>query len=306
MNQILYIQKSKKGSSLEVDNVVKISVIIILIFGIIAIAKGTFGMISSSNSSKTIEPTVSISEVTDGLQISISHNVAIDKIIYSWNDSSETTLQGKGQSNITEIIELPVGTNILHLQIVDINKKTTIYTKQYYKSDKDTISPEIEFVVENSKVKMVVKDDTQLAYIMYHWNDEDDTVVEPREDSKTQIEEKITILKGENTLTILAVDAAGNEATKEQKFKGAKKPTIEITQENNEAVVKITDEENIQKIEVTLNGQFYSTDSEGTGTALNMQEVEIRQPLQSGENTIVITAYSTNGLSDKLSKTITI
>lgn len=306
MNQILYIQKSKNRNSLEINTILKIFAIAIIILGIILIGKGTYGIVALANEEQMKDPIVSIKEVDGKLQINVTHNKAIDKIIYSWNDGEEVSLQGKGQTNIVETIEMPVGANTLNLRIIDINKKEVKYTKEYYRAEIDTIEPEIELVVEGSKVKIVVKDETELSYIMYRWNDEDNTVVEPREDSKKQIEEKISILKGENKLTIVAVDSSGNEATKEQTFKGIKKPTIQVTQENDELIIKVKDEENIKKIDITLNGQFYSTDPENAGASLNMQEVELRQKLQQGENTITITVYSISGLSEQVTKQVTI
>lgn len=306
MNQILYVEKQKKGGSLEINTIVKIFAIIIIVLGVILISKGIYGIANSSNNKMQTEPVVTIKEVEDKLQINVVHNKAIDKIIYSWNDEEEVVLQGKGQNNVTETIELPVGTNMLTLTIIDSNKKEITYTKEYYKSDRDTINPEIELVVEGSKVKIVVKDETELSYMMYRWNDEDNTTVEPREDSKKQIEEKISILKGENTLTILAVDASGNETEKKQIFKGAKKPTIETAQENDELIITVKDEENIQKIEVNINGTLFSTDPDNTGTPLNVKEVEFGQKLVSGENTITITAYNVSGLSEQVTEQITI
>lgn len=307
MNQILYVEKSKNGNSLDINTIIKIFVAVIIIFAIILIGKGTYGMIASlKNNQAGTEPIVSLQEVDGKLKINIVHDKPIDKIIYSWNNSQEITLQGKGQSNITEKIDLPVGTNTLNLRIIDNNKKEVTYTKEYFKSDEDTTNPEIELVVEGSKVKIVAKDETELSYIMYRWNEEDNTVVESREDSKKQIEEKIAILKGENKLTIIAVDAAGNESTKEQVFKGAKKPSIETVQENDELVIRVKDEESIQKIEINLNGEAFSTDPENTGNALNMKEAEIRQKLQAGENTITVTVYNVSGLSEQITKQITI
>lgn len=307
MNQILYTEKSRNSNSLEINTIIKIFAIVIMVLGIVLLGKGTYGMISSSKDGQTAtEPVVSIQEINGKLQINITHNKSIDKIIYTWNNAEEIVLQGKGQTNITETIDIPTGTNILHLKIIDSNKKEVAYTKEYSKIDADTTKPEIELVVEGSKVKIVVKDETKLAYIMYRWNEEDNTVVEPREDSSKQIEEKISILKGENTLTIIAVDDAGNETTKKQIFKGAKKPTIEATQENDELIIKIKDEENIQKIEINLNGETFSTDPDNSGTSLDMKEAELRQKLQSGENTIIITVYNVSGLSEQLTKQITI
>lgn len=306
MNQILYIQKSKNRNSLEINTILKIFAIAIIILGIILIGKGTYGIVALANEEQMKDPIVSIKEVDGKLQINVTHNKAIDKIIYSWNDGEEVSLQGKGQTNIVETIEMPVGANTLTLKVVDVKKKESVYSKGYFKYQKDIIPPQIELVVEGSKVKIVVKDERELSYIMYRWNDEDNTVVEPREDSKKQIEEKISILKGENKLTIVAVDSSGNEATKEQTFKGVKKPTIQVTQENDELIIKVKDEENIKKIDITLNGQFYSTDPENAGASLNMQEVELRQKLQQGENTITITVYSISGLSEQVTKQVTI
>ena len=143
--------------------------------------------------------------------------------------------------------------------------KTITYSQNYELAEGDVIQPEIELLVESSKVKIVAKDETELDYIIYYWNEEDETRVEVREESLKQIEEKIDILKGENTLTIIAVDKAGNETIEEQKFKGAKKPKIELTKNNSELIIKVTDEESIQKIEYILNEVHYSTDSENTG-----------------------------------------
>lgn len=306
MNQILYVEKSKNSNSLSTEATVKIFVISIIIFAIIFIGKGVYGIVNSKKNDKVLEPSITINELEEELQIIINHEKAIDKIIYSWNNGKQETIQGRGRTNIVETIEFPTGNNTLYLKIIDSNKKETSYTKEYYRDDKDTIKPEIELVVEGSRVRVVAKDERKLSYIKYNWNDEDETIVEVREDSPKQIEERVSILKGENKLTIVAVDEAGNETVKEQIYKGAKKPTIEVTQTNDELLIKVSDEENIQKIEINLNGNSYSTDHENTGEPLNMKEAELNQKLEAGENNIVITAYSVNGLSEQVSRTITI
>lgn len=300
MNQILFVDKPKKGNSLEIKTIIKIFVIIIIIFGIILAGKGFFSLISSKVGNNVTEPTISMEEISGKVQLNIVHEKTIDKIVYSWNAEDEITLQGRGQSNIYEEIELPVGTNTLNLKIIDINKKEYNYIKEFLKADEDLINPEIEFLVEGSKVKIVAKDETQLRYIMYRWDDEDNTTIEVTEDLKTQIEEKISILKGEHVLTVIAVDEAGNEQTKQQTFKGAKKPEIKVSQEGDELVIVITDEENIKKVELTVNGRFYSTDWQNTGASLDMKEITLKQKLESGDNTVVITAYSVSGLSEQL------
>ena len=119
MNQILYIQKSKNGNSLEINSILKIFAIAIIILGVILIGKGVYGIVALSN--KGQEPVVATKEINGKLQINVTHNKAIDKIIYSWNGKEEIVMQGRGQTNILETIELPVGTNMLNLKIIDID-----------------------------------------------------------------------------------------------------------------------------------------------------------------------------------------
>lgn len=299
MNQILFVDRPKKGNSLDIKTIIKIFVIIMLILAVILIGKGIFSLISSNKNKTIAKPTVEILEDNGKAQINITSTKAISKIIYSWNEE-EHTLQGRGQTQINEKVDIPVGTNTLNVKVIDIDNKEYTYQKEFFKEDNDLINPEIEFLVEGSKVKIVAKDETELKYIMYRWDDEDNTTIEVRDDSKTQIEEKISILKGEHILTVIAVDAAGNEQTKQQTFKGAKKPEIKVSQKGDELLIKITDEENIKKIELTVNGKFYSTDWQNTGASLDMKEVELKQKLDPGQNTVVITAYSVSGLSEQI------
>lgn len=300
MNQILFVDRPKKGNSLDIKTIIKIFVIIMLVLAVILIGKGIFSLISSNKNKTMAKPEVQILEESGKAQINITSSKAINKIVYSWNEEEEHTLQGRGQTQINEKIDIPVGTNTLNVKVIDIDNKEYTYQKEFFKEDNDLINPEIEFLIEGSKVKIVARDETELRYIMYRWDDEDNTTIEVREDSKTQIEEKIAILKGEHVLTVIAVDAEGNEQTKQQTFKGAKKPEIKVSQEGDELVIKITDEENIKKIELTVNGKFYSTDWQNTGASLNMKEVELKQKLDPGQNTVVITAYSVSGLSEQI------
>lgn len=306
MNQILFVDKPKKSNPLDIKTIIIIFVIIMLILAVILIGKGIFSLISSNKSETLARPTVEMNEDNGKVVINIINNKVINKILYSWNDEEEVILQGRGQTIINEKINIPEGTNILNLKVIDIDNKEFTYTKEFFKEDKDLINPEIEFVVEGSKVKIVAKDETELRYIMYRWDDEDNTTIEVREDLKTQIEEKISILKGEHILTVIAVDVAGNEYTKTQTFKGAKKPTIEVSQNNDEIIIVAKDDENVKKIELTINGTFYSTDWQNTGASLDRKEVSITQKLPAGENTVVITVYSVSGLSEQKTANVTV
>ena len=307
MNQILYTDnKKKKGGPLEINTILRIFAFSCILFGIILVGQATFGIINEKEESTKTEPVVIIDQYGEILKVKIKHDKIIDKIIYNWNESQYIVLQGKGRLELEETIEIPAGINTFSLKVIDIEGKTVTYSQIYEALQGDTIKPEIELLVDGSKVKIVAKDETELDYMIYYWNEEDETRVDVRENSLKQIEEKIDILKGENTLTIIAVDKAGNETIKEQTYKGAKKPKIELSRTENELIIKVTDEEGIQKIEYTLNGSFYSTDPQNTGTSLNMKELEIKQPLAQGENKITIKAYNIDGLETEVSGEATI
>ena len=94
------------------------------------------------------------------------------------NEAPETVLQGKGRNNVSEIIDLPMGINILNLKVVDINGKTATYNKQYTLQNGDITAPEIELEQDGSKVKIIARDETALDYMEYYWNEEDSTKVE--------------------------------------------------------------------------------------------------------------------------------
>lgn len=308
MNQILYTDSSKKtkGGTLEISSIVRIFAILCIIFGVFLVGQASFAMINQEEEVSENIPLVETNQNGNILNIKVDHDKIIDKIIYSWNKGKEVTLLGKGRKNIEEKINIPVGQNLLTLKVYDINGKVVSYNENYEVGAGDTIKPEIELLVENSKVKITVKDETALNYIEYYWNSEEGTKIYARQDSSKQIEEKIDILKGENTLTIIAVDEAGNESIKEQTFKGVKKPSIELAMEGRDLIIKVTDEEEIQKIEYTLNGKLYSTDASNTGESLGMKELVVRQPIDDGENKITVKAYNINGLQEEVSAQPTI
>lgn len=307
MNQILYISNQKrKGGPLEIATILRIFAILCILFGLILVGQSSFAILNQKQENTQSEPLVEISQDGENLLVKVKHDKSIEKIVYSWNEGEPVTLQGKGRLEIEETIELPVGSNILVLKVTDIAGKTASYSQMYERAEGDVTRPEIELLVDGQKIKIVAKDETEMDYILYYWNEEDSTRVEIREESPKQIEERIDILKGENVLTIIAVDKAGNEQTKEQTILGAKKPTIELARDGKELIIKVTDEEGIQKIEYTLNGIYYSTDPENTGEPLNMKELEFRQALEDGDNNIVIKAYNINGLVRETSGEATI
>ncbi len=309
MNQILMVEKAKreKGAPLDVETVVRIFAIAIMVFGIFMMASGVIALTTNQEEEEqNSNPVVTMEQQANKIIVNIKHDKAIDKIYYNWNSDVEQVLQGKGRNIIEEEIPVMIGTNVLHLRIIDIFGKETQYSKTYTIEEQDIISPEIEFTAEAPKIKITVRDETELAYMTYRWNDEDETKVEANENSLKIIEERIDTLGGINTLKVVAVDKAGNKTEKEQKFQGGQNPKISLEKQENNLMITVKADNEIQKIEYTLNGTLYSTDPQNTGVTLNTKEVSFPQPLAQGENKISITVTDIYGLTATQEATITV
>ena len=298
MNQILYTESEKKSGKLDIKIVLRIFAIACIIFGICLSVVGIVGLINKSGEEKASIPVISVSEDEQSgeLTIDIAHDKIIDKITYSWNNGRETVLQGRGKEKITETIDMPVGTNVLLLKVIDADGKETTYNATYELENLDRVKPQIELALDGQKVKIVAKDETELDYIAYYWNSEEKTEQLARENSPKQIEEKVEVKKGENKLTVIAVDKAGNEEKVEKTYKGATKPKLEVIENEDNIIIKASDEEAIKKIDIVQNGMEYSTDAENTGASLGVKNVEFPQTLVEGRNNIKITVYNVSGL----------
>ena len=313
MNQILTTEnKNRKGGPLEIKTVVIIFTVCLLIFGGFLIGKSAYSIINKNKEEGISEPVIQVTEVQNQLNVKVTHDKLIDKIAYSWGGAQEVVLQGKGRKEILETIDIPKGNNVLVLNVTDITGKTVTYSQEYEGKEIDITEPSVDIQKQQEgdqeKVKIVAKDETALDYIVYYWNEEDETKINAREDSPKQIEEKIDAIKGINTLTVIAVDKAGNQKTEKIDVVGTNKPKISVSKSetSNELIVKVTDEEEIKKIDYILNGQNYSTDPNNIGNSLGVKEVEFRIPLVQGENKIAITAYSTSTLSRTIETELTV
>lgn len=292
MNQILATsnnsEKKKKSSApTDVKSIVRFFAIAIIVFGVLLMISGIYSWIRTknieSNNQVSSNPVVSIEQQGSNIVISIKHEKPIDKIKYSWNDGEEMTLQGRGRTQVEEKIVMPHGDNVLNVEITDSDGKKVKHSKQFsLQEGQDIIAPTIEFADDGEgNVKIVAKDDIEIAYIKYSWNDGEETVVEVHPDSPKQIQEKIKSMEGFNKLKVVAVDSSGNEDSKEQQvYAGA--PKISVIQEGEKLRIKISDDVEITKIAYVLNGQGYESGE------LSQKEIELEQELAVGENIITI------------------
>lgn len=309
MNQILMTEavnknaknKSRVSNSSDITAVVRFFAIIIMVFGLALSGSSAFGMVQNiqENKNKSI-PVVSAQRNGNSVKITVKNDIGIKTIKYSWNDSTETVVQGRNKNQVETTINIIPGNNKLNMTVIDSNNGTTTYVKNYVQEEKDTTEPVITVQNEDPRIKIMVTDDTALDYIIYKYGDNEEVKVEASEDDPTKIEEYIdNVLETQVTLKIEAVDKAQNFATKEQQVKGATKPKIEVVSDPTDQsylIIRASDNEGLRMVVFYINEDEYKTDP---NTSLNMKNFEYRQKVPKGETTIKVHAYN---LSEQVSE----
>lgn len=295
MNQILYVGDNKNNGPVAVKSVIKFFAIVIIIFGIILIGEGTYSMYKGivANSGNNI-PTVYMNRVNDTVVIKAENNIEIAKLIYSWNKGEETVLLPNNKA-VEEVVLLPNENSILNVTIVDIKGKETKFMQQWNIEGIDIKKPEMEIATDDSsrKITIIARDETQIDYLIYKWNNEAETRVNGTERNKLEIQKTIDMKLGENKLTVTAVDKNGNTNTLEKTIIISSKPTIAVKQSNSKIHIVINDEVSIKTVSININGQVYAGEYEAK------KQLKLNVPLKQGNNTVSITVTNESGLEQK-------
>ena len=284
MNQILMTDDNRKKAKKvkekkprepkapgDITGVAKAFAGIILLFGLALSADGAYAYTKNVELAKnTKAPIVSILKSGNTAKLSIECTSGIRTVSFTWNNSNP---------NIT---------------VIDSNGQTKRYVKTLNQDAVDTTEPVITIEGVNSNIKITVTDDTAIDYIIYKYGDSQEVTIAATEEGQTIIEETIPAQQGEATLTIEAVDKAQNVATKEQKIKGSKRPTVEITPDPNDPsylIIRATDEDGLRLLAYDLNGQGYTTDP---SISINEKTFVYRQKIEPGRNEISLRVYNIN------------
>lgn len=266
MNQILEYNpvKNSGGGSSGSDKIVRVFALILIIFALCFIAIGAYGFLkknkpeSDQTSQAPIEAKIEIEKLDTTAMISVSHDKAIEKVIYKWDDDKETTDKGDGSSEKKIEVPLPAGQHTLTVKVVDVDGAETV-KKETINSENgtDIINPVIEIVPDGNKLKIVATDETEIAYVTYKWNNDEEIKVEETDESKKKIEFDIEILKGKNDLTVIAVDANQQTTTENRTYNGVTNPEIKITVSADKKHVDVdcSHENGLEKVVLTVNGQ---------------------------------------------------
>ena len=277
------------------DKIIRIFAICMIVFAAGLISSGVYSYVNNQDYEEVVvekpEGTAEISaEETDGrIVISVADKKDISQLVYSWNGQKETKVQGEGKT-LEKTIDLPAGKNNLLISVTNVDGVETTF-EQIFESENgvDIINPVISLDVEGAKLVVNVTDETALDFITYRWNDEEETKVSPEGNEKTSIKKELEIKRGENDITVVAVDTNNNTTTITKQFKGVTKPEIliELSADGSSLDITCTHDVGIKKIEYTLNDKKYEGSFDDSPTS-----VQFEQALDVGYNRIVLTATS--------------
>lgn len=294
MNQILQTENRREKGPVEIGKIIKFFVIAIIIFAIILIGLGIYYLVTNNNTTggqdQVIDkaPDVNITKQEDKILIEVNSNIIISKIVYRWNDEGDNIIEGQNSTNLSKEIDLPFGTNILNLTVMDINGKETKFQKEYIVEGDGKPVIELKLTTDN-KIKITVQDKTDLQYVNYSWNNDEPTKIEANADNKNLIEQVVEIPLGQNTLKVEAVNIGNITSSKELEVKGIKSPTLSFKKQGDVLIIRAEDETGLKVIDYTLNGQKYQINYG------NKTVIEYKQPIQKGENYMEITAENQDG-----------
>lgn len=300
MNQILDYNpnKSSGGGSSGSDKVTRVFALILICFAICLVCVGGYNLIKNKSEESAPVQTatqakIEVEQKDAVVTIKVSHDKTIEKLIYSWDSDKETTLKGDGQATMEEEIPLLAGTHTLNIKVTDVDGVESTYQQEFYsETGEDKIFPVIDLkVTDQKKLKITATDETEISYVTYRWNNEEEIQIDVSEEDNKKIEFEIDIYKGKNDIVIVAVDGNNNSTTETESFTGVTKPdiTATISADKKTVDIKCYHENGIKEIKLSIGEVDYDVDLQGqTPTDVTLPEL----PLEEGNNTVKVTARS--------------
>lgn len=294
MNQILFTGDKQANSN--INNIIRFFCIIIIVFSIFFIIQGTYALVKNKDEKSIIKndmPNITIEAKNGNAIISVKHNKSISKVLYSWDNGESMQIDAQNKTELNETVVVPNGDCTLNISVIDSNKIE--YKKQFkieFDPSIDIVSPEVNISAVPGKITIEAKDNVEMAYIIYKWNDEQEVKVEASGEDHKKIVKEIDVKKGSNVLNVTATDKAGNTKQDKQEIIGTSKPKVSVSKSGSDLLIKVTDEDEVTKVEYNFNGTIDTKENTGE----NKKQFEFKLGMKKGENVIVIKAYNRSGL----------
>lgn len=293
MNQILATKTDNKkrkkprmpGKSVSSDiaKVTKVFAIGLIIFGGCVIGTGSYALYKEKETTNktTInemsKPVISV-EAIEGDESTIllktTSNIGIETVVYQWNDGKKTTLTGNGGKYLEQKVQIPSGSNVLNITVVDSQNQESTYSKKYELNSNIKLE-----AIGNGKIKIEYEGETEISYLTYRWDDQDENKIDIN--SKT-INQEIDTLNGKHTLTIIVVDVNNHTETKVQQTNGVSIPTIDIrfNEDKTSYIINVKDDVELKEVIITLD----EDDTKKYGQKINGKEFQFEIALKEGSD----------------------
>ncbi len=297
MNQILVMENKKKKRSrntgpADIENILKFFAIALIVFGVLFIGHGSYAIYKDAKGKdKKNLPILTMERVNDEVIIKATSSIKIKNLIYSWNTDEETKIPVDG-TFIEENVMLLNENGTLNVKIEDEKGRTVKYQKEFIIDGLDITKPTIEIQEQgsNGTIKITATDETQMKYISYSINGSDEIKIDKSEAEDKIINYILKLQKGENKLTVTAVDSSGNFEIIEKTIIVSGKTTMNLKIENGKLVVTAEDPDGIKDIEINLNGVTKSVKD------INQKSIKATLNIVEGTNNIRIKITNVNSL----------
>lgn len=305
---------NEKKSSVS-DKIVKVFAFLMIILAIALIVSGVTSLLKNkkdvtakektpTTTQEVVEANISaeMEEETGNVTIIVENEIAISKVIYSWDTGHDEQVEAGEQKKTLEInTSVPYGEHVLHVKVIDEEKNET--TKEFTftsETGKDTTKPEITLsLTEDNKLLVTATDDTSIAYVTYTWNEDDTVTMTPDEEGLQEYEFELDIPMGKNTIVVFAVDGSetANAKTATKVLNGVTKPVINASLDATGAYVEVvcSHEKGIKSIYYTLNGTAYQWEVPEGETA--PFDLKFTQQSAIGPNEMRITVTSVDDIT---------
>lgn len=297
MNQILVMENKKKKRNrntgpAEIENILKFFAIALIVFGVLFIGHGSYAIYKDAKGKdKKNLPILTMERVNDEVIIKATSSIKIKNLIYSWNTDEETKIPVDG-TFIEENVMLLNENGTLNVKIEDEKGRTVKYQKEFIIDGLDITKPTIEIQEQgsNGTIKITATDETQMKYISYSINGSDEIKIDKSDAEDKIINYILKLQKGENKLTVTAVDSSGNFEIIEKTIIVSGKTTMNLKIENGKLVVTAEDPDGIKDIEINLNGVTKSVKD------INQKSIKATLNIVEGTNNIRIKITNVNSL----------
>lgn len=293
MNQILSVEmpsNEKPRKKANIKSVIIFFCIVLIILGIAVIAIAIY---SRDESPRMVNPPIVVSgpdieivQDVSKLNITVSSDGLISKVVYRWNNEEETQVNGNNEKTMTlPAINIPIGTNIFTITATDENGESKTYREEFVGVAQ--YNPSITLVGQNNnEITVKYESSVLVKQVSYKF---DNGEVTAKEVNNLSGEILIKILEGKHVLTIEVINEKG-ETYKEEKDINI--PTVSVATDGENFIIKAEDTSTNGLIKVKINMNGVEEEKELNGTTY-----ENTIKLVDGENRLILVLTNSDGLS---------